>query len=143
MRKGIIALYSYDLNDLLERCIEDGFTVESLSKATDIPVELINRYRSNGELTLEDIQTLEYLLFFLLQLYFVNPESDTYLKDMVETLNSYFKIPTPAIAKYLNLEENVLNIFLQRPDSLSSGDNITKKLAHLFTTFVRDKRHST
>jgi hypothetical protein len=132
----------YDIHDLLARCFTDGFAVESISKATDIPVELINRCYTNGELTQEDIHTLNYLLFFLMQLYGFDPDNDIYLKDIVETMNSYFKIPPDTIAKYLGLDESELSAFLTQPKSYNDGYRISIKLVHLFTTLIRDKRHS-
>jgi len=135
-------MVSFGLHELLEKSFADGFTVEGLGIATDIPAELINRYFNDGKVTQEEIQSLEYLIFFLMSLYVVNTDSDTYLKDMVTTLNSYFKISTHTISKYLSLDENELHTFLERPDSSTTGDSITKKLTHLFITFIRDKRHS-
>jgi hypothetical protein len=135
-------MVSYDIHDLLERCIEDGFSVDSISKATDIPAELINRCRNNEKLTMEDIHTLTYLLVFLMQLYAVDPNDDAYLQMLVEVMNRYFEIPTNTIAKYLNLEESAFNIFLAQPKSFPDGYAISNKLIHLFTQLIRDKRHS-
>ncbi len=136
-------MVSYDFHDLLARCFTDGFTIESISKATDIPVELINRCYTNGKLIQEDFHTLNYLLVVLTQLYAVDPDDDIYLKSMVETMNSYFKILPGTIAKYLGLDESELNAFLTQPKSYNDGYRISIKLIHLFTTFIRDKRHST
>lgn len=136
-------MVSYDLRELLEKWFADGFSVESICIATDIPVELIDRFLNNEKLTQEEIHTLEYLIFFLMSLYFVDPESDTYLKEMVTTMNSYFKIPTHVISKYLSLDDNELYTFLEHPHSFSNGDSISKKITHLFTMLIRDKRHST
>ena len=133
-------MVSYDLKELIEISIADGFTVEGLGKATDVPVELINRYLSNEKLTQEDIQALDYLLTFLALLYIIDPDCDTYFKDMVETMNSYYEIPTRTIANYLNLDESAFNNFLEGPESFSNGYSISIKLAHLFITLIRDKR---
>lgn len=136
-------MVSYDLHDLLARCFTDGFTVESISKATSIPVGLINRWYTNEKLTQEDFHTLNYLFVFLMQLYGVDPDDDIYLKDMVETMNSYFKILLGTVAKYLGLDESELSAFLSQPKSYKDSYRISMKLNHLFTTLIRDKRHST
>lgn len=133
----------YNIHELLEKCFADGFTVENISKATDIPVELINRCSSNEFLTQEDTQTLNYLLLFLTLLYGVDTDSDTYLKDMVGSMNNYFGIQLCTVAKYLNLYEHDIKEFLDHPKSFNDSYNISKKLIHLFTTLIRDKRHST
>lgn len=133
----------YSIYELLERCFAEGFTVESISKATDIPVELIVRCHNKGQLTPEDIHTLNYLLVFLMQLYAVNTDDNSYLNDMVLIMKSHFKIRSDTISKYLNLEENDFIIFLNKPESYNNSYSITKKIIHLFTTLIRDKRHST
>jgi len=134
-------MLSYDLKELIEISIADGFTVEGLGKATDVPVELINRYLSNDKLTQEDIRTLDYLLTFLAMLYIINPDCDTYFKDMVETMNSYYEIPIRTIANYLKLDERAFNNFLESPESFTNGYSISIKLTHLFIALIRDKRN--
>jgi hypothetical protein len=133
----------YSPSELLEKCFADGFTFESISKATDIPVELIVRFHGKGKITPQENNTLNYLGVFLMQLYAVNPDNESYLKDMVWVINNHFDIPSSTIAKYLNLEENDLEIFLNKHEPFNNSFSISRKLIHLFTTLIRDKRHST
>ncbi len=133
----------YDLHSLLERFFSDGFTVESLGKATNISVKLINSYYNGENLTKEDHHTLNYLLNFLSQLYCCDMEGNVYLQSIVTVMRDYFMIPLSAIAKYLNLSVEQLNIFLNEPEDYANGYNLSIKLVHLFMTLVRDKRHST
>lgn len=138
-----MGLVLYNPLELLEKCLSEGFTFESISKATDIPVELLVHFHTNGDVNPKDINTLNYLQVFLMQLYVVNPDDESYLKDTVWVINNNFDIPFSTIVKYLNLEENDLDIFLDNPESYPNGFSISKKLIHLFTTLIRDKRHST
>lgn len=132
----------YDIHTLLEQSFSDGFTVESLSKATNISAALISRCYHGKELEQEEYFTLNYLLDFLTQLYCCDISDDKYLHNIVTAICDYFMIPLSTIAKYLNLSEEQLGIFLDKPECYTNGYNLSIKLMHLFTTFVRDKRHS-
>ena len=131
-----------DLHSLLEHFFSDGFTVESLSKATNISVELINRCYNGENLTKEDYHTLNYLINFLSQLYCCDMEDNAYLQNIVTVICNYFMISLSTIAKYLNLNVEQLNLFLDKPEHYPNGYNLSIKLMHLFMTLVRDKRHS-
>jgi Helix-turn-helix domain len=131
-----------DIHSLLEHFYSDGFTVESLSNATNISVELINRCYNGENLTIEDIHTLDYLLNFLTQLYLCDTEDNSYFKNIVTVICNYFMIPIGTIAKYLNLSVEQLHIFLDNPEHYANGNTLSIKLMHLYMTLIRDKKHS-
>lgn len=131
-----------DIRSLLERFYSDGFTVESLSKATNISVELINRCYDDKDLTKEDLHTLNYLINFLTQLYLCDTEDDKYLQDIVTVICEYFNVSLNAIAKYLNLSVEQLRVFLDKPEHYANGYILSIKLMNLFMTLVRDKKYS-
>ncbi len=131
-----------DIHSLLERFFSDGFTAECLSKTSNISVELINRCYNGENLTKEDYHTLNYLLYYLSQLYLCDTEDSRYLLNIVTVICDYFMVPLSAIAKYLNLSVEQLHVFLDKPEHYENGYNLSIKLMHLFMTLVRDKRHA-
>jgi hypothetical protein len=131
-----------EIHSLLERSFSDGFTIEGLSKATNISVELIDRCYHGENLVEEDLHTLTYLLVFLTQLYCCDTADSSYLQNIVTVICDYFMIPLSTIAKYMNLSAEQLSVFLDNPEHDTNAYNLSLKLMHLFTTLVRDKRHS-
>jgi hypothetical protein len=131
-----------DINDLLENYFSDGFSIESLSQATNLSVDLISRCYNGDNLLQKEISDLNYLLFFLSQLYLCDVSEPTYLQSMAYSFSNYFGFSLISIANYLNISEDELMVFLKEPDSYSGGYSLSIKMLHLFTTFIRDKKHS-
>ena len=131
-------MLSASLNDLLERAFSDGFTVENLSNATGVPVDLINRVNGKS-LSQEDIKGLQILLYFLSQIYLEAVKDGKNLKNIVLVLVSHFGLAYDTIARYLDLTLDELNEFLEQPAIYNNTYNISLKLMNLFTSFVREK----
>lgn len=134
---------SFDPRELIRRSLEEGFTVNSISKATRISPELIIKYSGEEALTPAELQESEYLFVFATQLYVTDIRDKPYLESLVSALNIFFKVDNLAIETYMGLCNGQLDIFLQSPDSFPNGQLLSRKLTHLFTTFIRDRRHST
>ena len=130
-----------DIHDLMEKYFADGFTMEGLSKTTAVPVSLLQRVRANDKLTVEENKQLNPVLYFLMQLYMCNTKDGAYLKDIVTATSAYFEVPPRAISKYLGLDKEQFELFLNKPEQYENGYELTIKLLHLFTSFVREKNY--
>lgn len=130
-----------DIRVLMEKYFADGFTMEGLSKTTGVPVSLLQRVRANDKLTVDENKQLNPVLYFLIQLYMCNTSDGAYLKDIVTAISAYFEVPPSAISKYLGLDKTQFESFLNKPDQHENGYELTIKLLHLFTSFVREKNY--
>ncbi len=130
-----------DIHVLLEMYFADGFTMEGLSRTTGVPVPLLQRVRANDKLTMEENKQLNPVLYFLMQLYMCNTRDGAYLKDIVTATSTYFEVPPSAISKYLGLDKSQFELFLNKPEQYENGYELTIKLLHLFTSFVREKNY--
>lgn len=130
-----------DIHGLMEKYFADGFTMEGLSKTTGVPVLLLQRVRANDKLTVEENKQLNPVLYFLIQLYMCNTSDGAYLKDIVTAISAYFEVPPSAISKYLGLDKTQFESFLNKPVQYENGYELTIKLLHLFTSFVREKNY--
>lgn len=130
-----------DIHDLMEKYFADGFTMEGLSKTTGVSVSLLQRVRANDKLTIEENKQLNPVLYFLMQLYMCNTNDGAYLKDIVTATSAYFEVPPRAISKYLGLDKEQFELFLNKPEQYENGYELTIKLLHLFTSFVREKNY--
>lgn len=128
-----------NLQDLLDQFFLEGFTMECLSKSTGISVDLIENFcRRNGK-TSEDNEVAKSILYVLGELYLNNVEQKTYLADIVKALNMFYEVPIVAIEKYLGINSEQFQAFINDPQCNEEGIYLTIKLFHLFTTFVRQK----
>jgi len=133
----------YDVRELLDKCVKDGFPIESISKATNVDTDLIARFYDNFPLSQSQTDDLIPLNYFLMQLYPAIPRDHYYLRSITEAINTFYGIPYNTIAKYLNLESEVeLNNFLDAPQSFKDNLVLTLQIMHLFTLLVRDKQQS-
>ena len=130
-----------DIHGLMEKYLADGFTMEGLSKTTRVPVSLLQRVRAEDKLTMEETKQLNPVLYFLMQLYMCNTKDGAYLKDIVTATSAYFEVPPKAISKYLGLDKEQFELFLNKPEQYENGYELTIKLLHLFTSFVREKNY--
>ena len=128
----------YSLQELLRKCMEWGFNLESISIATQIHEEELQKLCSDENYVLQDNDKEAYLVVFLMQICCKKPDDDGYYKSLIESLTQYFKIPPEAIANYIGVDVGGLLDFENRSDK----DRIEKCIAHLFTEFIRDSRYS-
>lgn len=124
-----------DIHVLMEKYFADGFTMEGLSRTTGVPVLLLQKACANDMLTVEENKQLN------LQLYMCNTKDGAYLKDIVTATSTYFEVPPSAISKYLGLDKSQFELFLNKPEQYENGYELTIKLLHLFTSFVREKNY--
>lgn len=124
--------------DLLQKCMEQGFSLASISMVTRIPEQEIKQLLDNKNYRLSDKEKENCLMVFLMQLCYEKPEDNQYYKVLLESLTQYFNVPPQAIANYIGISVEELSAF----ESSLKKDMIEKYIAHLFNTFVRDYRYS-
>ena len=123
-----------DLPILLKRCIDEGFPLGAISRATKLPESELQEYL-NGNLP-SDFSRTEYLNIFLILLLHEKPVSDTYYRGLVDELTRVFDIPKETIARYAGVSVDELNAF----ENSDKREQIERCIAHLFVTFIRDPR---
>lgn len=132
-------MVSFDIQELIQKYLADGFTINSLCKSTNAPLELINRACTKQNLTAEECTELKPVLYFLMQLYACNVGSSKYFEDMAAVISEYFDIPKKAVSAYCGLDEMQYEAFLRNPKAYPNGYDITIRFLHLFNTLVREK----
>lgn len=61
----------------------------------------------------------------------------------LSTLNYFFSVSDDTIARYIGINSDSLRVFLDDIDSNSvEYQLVSRKIMHLFLTFMRDKKHS-
>lgn len=128
-----------DIQNLLDKFFEDGFTMDCLCKATNVSPDLINKAYAKERLDMDGIMALNPVLYFLTQLYLCDTNAKAYLQDISTAICEYYKIPMNAVSNYLGLDEAQYKAFLNDPERYFNGYNLTVKLLHLFTSLVREK----
>ena len=123
-----------DLPVLLKRCMDAGFPLTAISRATKLPESELQEYLS-GSLP-SDFSRIEYLNIFLILLLHEKPVSDTYYRDLMDGLTHVFEIPEDTIARYAGVSADELNGF----EKSDKREHIERCIAHLFVTFMRDSR---
>lgn len=123
-----------DLQTLLKKCIDQGFPLVAISRATKLPEAELQEYL-NGSLP-SDFSRTEYLHVFLILLLHEKPVSDTYYRDLMDGLIRVFEIPEETIARYADVSADELNGF----EKSDKREHIERCIAHLFVTFMRDSR---
>ena len=123
-----------DLPVLLKRCMDAGFPLTAISRATKLPESELQEYL-NGNLP-SDFSRTEYLNIFLILLLHEKPVSDTYYRGLMDELTRVFDIPNEAIARYAGVSVDELNAF----ENSDKREQIERCIAHLFVTFIRDPR---
>ena len=123
-----------DLQTLLKTCLDQGFPLVAISRATKLPEAELQEYLS-GSLP-SDFSRIEYLNIFLILLLHEKPVSDTYYRDLMDGLTHVFEIPEDTIARYAGVSADELNGF----EKSDKGEHIERCIAHLFVTFMRDSR---
>ena len=123
-----------DLQTLLKKCLDQGFPLVAISRATKLPEAELQEYL-NGNMPL-DFSRTEYLNIFLILLLHEKPVSDTYYRDLMDGLTHVFEIPEDTIARYAGVSADELNEF----EKSDKREHIERCIAHLFVTFMRDSR---
>ena len=123
-----------DLQTLLKKCLDQGFPLVAISRATKLPEAELQEYLS-GSLP-SDFSRIEYLNIFLILLLHEKPVSDTYYRGLMDELTRVFDIPKETIARYAGVSVDELNTF----ENSDKREHIERCIAHLFVTFMRDSR---
>lgn len=119
---------------LLKRCIEEGFPLVAISRATKLPESELREYLY-GKFP-SDFSRIEYLNVFLILLLREKPVSDSYYRGLMDELTRVFEIPKETIARYAGVSEEELYAF----ENSDKREQIERCIAHLFVTFIRDCR---
>ncbi len=124
---------------MLKRCVEEGFSLVSISIATGLPVDELQRVLDNDQgYIMSNIDKLDYLMVFLMQLNYERPTNSMYYRNMLGGLIINFKVSPDAISKYIDVGIYELMNFETSPNK----DYIERYIAHLFNTFVRNPHFS-
>lgn len=129
-------------NELLQSILDKGFTLDTISIATQISIETLteilkDKYKPNGY----DAKFI-YLNVFLMQLSHRIPLNNNYFSEIVDALCDDFKMTSESLAQYIGITGNELKEFLSTPDLCSKRRQIELMIMHLFTTLIRDSRFS-
>lgn len=130
-------MFCADIRDLFRNFVKLGFSLESVSIATQIPVEELQKMAETNCLP-KDNRRVIYLGFFLMLLYDAKPSDDYYFTSLLEALTKDFKISKQAIANYLEIPVDELDSFRESP----RRHEIELNLMHLYTTFIRDAHYT-
>lgn len=130
-------MFAADIRDMLRECVKQGFSLDSISMATQLTVKELQEMLDNPNYVPSDPARVHYLGVFLMLLY-ASPLDDFYFTSLLNTLTTYFKISKEVIADYLEVSIDELNSYKNSPQE----HYIELKLMHLFTTFIRDARFS-
>lgn len=128
--------------ELIRKFIEDGFTFACLSNVTGAPMESLKRLYDGDLMSIEERKEIDYAMVFLQLLYMENIEYEGYLESIVEILKEQFEVSHEAIAAYLGLTMKQFYSFIIKPEAHDNSYSLTKRLLHLYTTFLRDKKFS-
>lgn len=124
-----------------------GFSLETLSMITKIPVAVLAEIRDNAHAR-EQVSNdkLTYLMIVVTVFEEGTPEGNEqeYLADILDTIISFFRMDIKSIAHYLQLTESELIRFKEdfSSFSLSERHRISMMLMHLYITLIRDPAFS-
>lgn len=122
--------------DLLKQCIDQGFSLASISIVTQLSTSELQDILDGS--AAQDNEKASYLMVFLMQLCYERPTTSTYYRNMLKALTDYFEVSLGTIAGYAQVGIDELVDF----ENSLNDEQIEKNIAHLFTTFVRDPRFS-
>ena len=124
--------------DLLRKCIDQGFSIASISMVTQIPKQEIQHFLDIDNYRFTDKGKEKHLMVFLMQLCYEKPEDDEYYQTRLKSLIQYFNVSPQAIANYIGIGVDELLSF----EKSLRKNMIEKNIAHLFNAFVHDPRFS-
>lgn len=133
-----------DIWNLIERYIDNGFSLKCLSMITDVSIDVIERCYNKENLSQNEISEINAVLWFLGQLYCCDTENQMYLQNIVSALCYYFEVSKYAIARYLGISEEQLNynqaVFIFTPTNVVIA-TITKGFTGEITTYFSGLRY--
>ncbi|MCR0265746.1 hypothetical protein MKC73_17795 [[Clostridium] innocuum] len=138
MRNGEVL----DFEDFMWRYLQDGFTLECLSRACDTPVEFLQEYTPGGCSETKNRKDLPWVFNFIVTLYCNGfyEEEEHMLKEYMKSICGLYAIPERALAKYLKMEEGEFKAFLDDPESYPGGFRYALKLMFALSLFSRVKK---
>lgn len=110
---------AYDVKRAIEEWLAEGFTLETLAIATNIPREILEEFAASGKQNLEyDPDKRNGLMATALLLTHNHPKDNAaaYFSDLVEELSDYFKIDKPTLARFAGVSEADLAEFTSHYD---------------------------
>lgn len=130
-----------NIRSLLLNFIQKGFSLDMLSKITNISKENLLKLSSTDNSSSIEIPNNDflYLHIFLTQLLCVSPRDNHYLTSMIESLQAYFDISNQAIANYIGISTKNFQLALKDDDLLQS---YYPEIMHLAMTLLRNKQFS-
>ena len=126
--EGIDEFEVFDLDGLLERYYEDGFTLDSLNLILETDIDDVSAC------SLED---QEKMLDFLSFLYAQKVNENDYLLNIVDSLDELFHISKDCIAKYVGLGLNEFNEFIKNPSKHTDKLGAMFRLINFFNAISK------
>jgi len=130
-------MQSKDIYELLDAFQNDGFSLESLSAITGVPVSLIVQCANRETFTHEETLLLGKVLSFLGLMYMVDTEDPAYLRESFGAMKHFYNLPQQAVASYLGISSSEFQQFLDAPESLPDSQKLLMKFTHLKTIILQ------
>lgn len=142
MEVKIVKVYDIsDMGSLLDKFLDYGFTLESLSRGTNTPIAFIEECVSMGKKFKEPHKVVRAFDFLVtIDNYFGFDKDNDYYKNIVESVCRLYKVPEAAIANFLGLNNQQFKTFLQNPEIYPNGFQILTKMQWILQMFSNDKR---
>ena len=118
----------FDLEELLERFFEDGFTLDSLNLILGTEID---------DVSVCSLEDKEKIMEFLSFLYVQKINQDDYLLNIVDSLEEMFHITKESIAKYVGLNLNELNELIKNPTKHTDKLESAFRLINLFNAISK------
>lgn len=137
-----IVIEEIGLKDLLIKAIQDyGFSLETFQITTGISREDLQKIYTGEAVQIEELQVF-HLLGILMHLIDTLPIDDNYVIEMIEMLNTTFKISNHAICNIINMEQIKLETYILNPNRLSKDEKneITKGVLHTCAAITKTPR---
>lgn len=128
-----------DITYFLKLFIDDGFTLECLSKATDTPIEVLQKCITDPPNDTE-FDTRLICPFVFLETLYEWRSYDDYFKDYVDAVCLYYSVPKKALSNYMGMTEVQFDKFIENYRDFPNGRELSVKLDFVLSLFGRDKR---
>lgn len=133
-----------EIGDLIQNFLEDGFTLECLSKATDTPIEWLEECISDKPpKEIKELRKLRCVFSFLVIMCdnkSYSLEISSFLKDLLDSSSEIYKIPKDAVGNYLGMSKEQFASFLKNPEEYPNGFQKAIEMQRMLLLFSIDKR---
>ena len=132
-----------EIGDFIQLFLDDGFTLECLSKTMNVPIEWLKECVSdNPPNEVKKLLKLKGVFSFLIVLYGHKndrQEPSSFLNDLLDSYYELYRVPTKAIGAFLGLNEDQFDSFLQNPQEYPCGFQLSIEMLRVLLAFSVDK----